>query len=190
MNMPVAQFLALDSGGACIYILTYFSAGFIFSDFLGGMMRGYSVFGSAAGWVIAALFAVWLGNRFRLWWKARNENPVPMITPREAAARTNAAIFDVRSHGYYEQGTFRIQGSARLEPNALGDYIETLPRDREIVLYCTCIREATAVRVARVLAERGIPSVVIEGGLSAWKKALLPLEPVPADEVVPLPKFS
>jgi rhodanese-related sulfurtransferase len=125
-----------------------------------------------------------------MWWKVRNENPVPMITPREAAQRGNVAIFDVRSHGYYDHGTVRIQGSSRLEPNALGDYIDTLPKDREIVLYCTCIREATAVRVARMLAERGIPSAVIEGGLSAWKKALLPLEPVPADEVVPLPKFS
>lgn len=190
MNMPVAQFLALDSGGACIYILTYFGAGFIFSDFLAAMMRSYSAFGSAAAWGIGALLALWLGNRFRLWWKARNENPVPMISAEEAAARTNVAIFDVRSHGYYDHGTVRIQGSSRLEPNALGDYIDTLPRDREIVLYCTCIREATAVRVARMLAERGIPSAVIEGGLSAWKKALLPLEPVPADEVVPLPKFS
>jgi rhodanese-related sulfurtransferase len=44
--------------------------------------------------------------------------------------------------------------------------------------------------VARTLAERGIPSAVIRGGLSAWKKASLPLEPVPASDVVMLPKFA
>ncbi len=190
MNMPMAQFFGLDSVGTCIYILTYFGAGFIFSDFLAAIIRSYSAFGRVTVWAIATLFVVWLANRLRLWLKLRNEKPVAMITPKEAATRSNVAIFDVRSHGYYDHGTFRIQGSSRLEPNALGDYIASLPRDREIVLYCTCIREATAVRVARLLAEQGIPSAVIEGGLSAWKKALLPLEPVPADEVVPLPKFS
>jgi membrane protein DedA with SNARE-associated domain/rhodanese-related sulfurtransferase len=190
MGMPIAQFLALDSAGTCIYILTYFGAGFVFSGFLATIMRSYSRLGSVAGWAIAALFVVWLANRLRIWLKVRNENPVPMITPKEAAARTNVAIFDVRSHGYYDHGTERIRGSSRLEPNALGEYIAGLPKDREIVLYCTCIREATAVRVARLLAEQGIPSAVIEGGLSAWKKASLPLEPVPSDEVVPLPKFS
>ena len=190
MGMPVAQFFALDFTGTCIYILTYFGAGFIFSGFLAVMVRSYSTMGTVAGWLIATLFVVWLANRLRLWLKARNANPVPMITPKEAAARTDLTIFDVRSHGYYDHGTLRIRGSLRLEPNALGECIESLPRDRDIALYCTCMREATAVRVARALAEQGIPSAVIKGGLSAWKKASLPLEPVPADEVVPLPKFS
>jgi hypothetical protein len=31
---------------------------------------------------------------------------------------------------------------------------------------------------------------VIKGGLEGWKKASLPLEPVPPGEVVMLPKFS
>jgi len=32
--------------------------------------------------------------------------------------------------------------------------------DRDIVLYCTCYREATAVKVARALADKGIRSTV------------------------------
>ena len=84
----------------------------------------------------------------------------------------------------------RIKGSHRLEPNALSEQFGKLPKDREIVLYCTCLREATAVKVARELAAKGIPAAVLEGGLSAWKKAELPLESVPADEVVLLPKFA
>ncbi len=84
----------------------------------------------------------------------------------------------------------RIRDSVRFEPSALDLMWETLPKDKEIVLYCTCFREATAVRVARVLAKRGVPSAVIKGGLGAWKKANLPLEPVPSSDVVMLPKFS
>jgi rhodanese-related sulfurtransferase len=99
-------------------------------------------------------------------------------------------VYDVRSHGYYDQGTMRIKGSRRLDPNALSEQFGALPNNLEIVLYCTCYREATAIKVARELAGKGIPATVLQGGLSAWKKASLPLEPVPADEVVLLPKFA
>lgn len=190
MNMPHAQFFALDFAGAAIYILTYFGAGYIFSDFLASILRGYSTFGGIVGWLIGALFAVWIGNRVRIWIRQRREDPVPMLEPEEVAARDNVAIFDVRSHGYYDEGTMRIKDSIRFEPNALTEQLQLLPKNREIVLYCTCLREATAVQVARTLAERGIPSAVIRGGLSAWKKASLPLEAVPASDVVMLPKFA
>ena len=190
MNLPFLQFFPLDFLGTSLYVLTYFGIGYLFSDFLGALLRGYSIVGNAVGWAVGILFTVWIANRIRLWLNARNESPVPLISPAEVVAREAVAIYDVRSHGYYEAGTMRIKGSSRLEPNALTDQLGLLPHDREIVLYCTCIHEATAVRVARLLAERGIPSAVIAGGLTAWKKASLPLEPVPFDEVVLLPKFA
>jgi membrane protein DedA with SNARE-associated domain len=190
MNMPHLQFFALDLAGAALYIVTYFGAGYIFSDFLAALLRGYSAFGTLVGWIVGALIGIWIANRVRLWLKARGDNSVPMLEPRDVAARDNVAIFDVRSHGYYDEGTMRIKDSVRIEPNALSEQLGLLPKDKEIVLYCTCYREATAVRVARTLAERGIPSAVIRGGLTAWKKSSLPLEPVPADDVVMLPKFS
>jgi membrane protein DedA with SNARE-associated domain/rhodanese-related sulfurtransferase len=190
MNMPRMQFFALDFVGASVYILTYFGIGYLFSDFLAAIMRGYSVLGSLAGWIIGALLVLWIGNRVRIWMKTRGESPVPMLTPQQVAERENVAIYDVRSHGYYDEGTMRIKGSVRLEPNALTEQMEKLPQGHEIVLYCTCFREATATKVARELAKKGIPSAVIQGGLTAWKKASLPLEAVPSNEVVLLPKFA
>lgn len=190
MNLPFTQFLPLDFAGAAIYILTYFGIGYVFSDFLGVIMHGYSTFGNVVGWLVTGFFAFWFTSRLRGWLKSRRESPVPLISPEDVASRDTVAIFDVRSHGYYEVGTMRIKGSRRIEPNALAEQIELLPTDREIVLYCTCAREATAIKVARILAERGIPSRVIAGGLTAWKKASLPLEPVPEEEMVMLPKFA
>jgi membrane protein DedA with SNARE-associated domain/rhodanese-related sulfurtransferase len=190
MNMRLTQFFPLDFAGAALYVCAYFGAGYIFSDFLSAITRGYSTVGGYLGWILFGLFLIWFANRLRLWLHARKGVPVPMISPREAAANDLVAIFDVRSHGYYDENTMRIKGSHRLEPNALAEQLGLLPRDKEIVLYCTCLKEATAVRVARMLAERGIPSAVLEGGLSAWKKASLPLEPVPAEDIVLLPKFA
>jgi membrane protein DedA with SNARE-associated domain/rhodanese-related sulfurtransferase len=190
MSLPYAQFFALDLAGASLYILTYFGAGYLFRDFLTGMLHGYSAAGSVIGWLVGLLVAGWVIRRIWLWRQSRREAPVPMLSPEEVAVRDNVAIYDVRSHGYYDQGTMRIKGSVRMEPSAISELYPAMPSGREIVLYCTCVREATAVKVARELANKGIPTAVLEGGLSAWKKASLPLEPVPVDEVVMLPKFA
>jgi rhodanese-related sulfurtransferase len=44
--------------------------------------------------------------------------------------------------------------------------------------------------VALLLREQGFNAFVIQGGLAAWRKAGLPLEPVPRDDLVKLPTFS
>ncbi|HLK33884.1 MAG TPA: hypothetical protein VKT29_12390 [Terriglobales bacterium] len=44
--------------------------------------------------------------------------------------------------------------------------------------------------MAHWLIEQGFRAHVIVGGLSAWTKAGYAVEPVPADDLVLLPKFS
>lgn len=191
MSMPVAQFLGLDFLGACVYAGAWLGSGFIFSDVLKSLLHGYSAVGSVIGWIVGAAVVVWAANRTRLWLRRRGLQPVRMIQPGALAQiRESVLIYDVRSHGYYDREAVRIEGSRRLEPNAPTDEAGRLPRDREIVLYCTCIRESTSAHVARLLEEQGLKVWVLEGGFRAWKKAGLPVEAVPADEVLPLPKFA
>jgi len=191
MSMPMWQFLGLDFAGACLYAGAWMGSGFIFSDVLQKLTRGYSAFGSVFGWIVGAVIFLWAANRVRIWVKAKRAGPVRMIQPEQLArVRDGVWIFDVRSHGYYEKGTLRIRDSRRVDPNALTDELERLPKDKAIVLYCTCIRESTSAHVARVLDKNGFDVWVLEGGFRAWKKAGLPVEEVPEDEVLPLPKFA
>jgi len=44
--------------------------------------------------------------------------------------------------------------------------------------------------VAHLLREQNFEAYVIVGGLSAWKKAGLPTEQVPSEDLVLLPTFS
>jgi rhodanese-related sulfurtransferase len=44
--------------------------------------------------------------------------------------------------------------------------------------------------VAHLLREQGFDAYVIVGGLTAWKKAGLPIEQVPSDDLVLLPTFT
>jgi len=54
-----------------------------------------------------------------------------------------------------------------------------IPRDRDIVLYCTCPSEATAAKVAMALQKLGIDRVrPLRGGYDEWKRLGFPLSPV------------
>ncbi len=44
--------------------------------------------------------------------------------------------------------------------------------------------------MALMMRERGFNAFVIVGGIAAWRKAGLALEPVPQDDLIKLPTFS
>ncbi len=193
MNMRLGQFLRLDLAGAALYVGAYWSLGFLFSDALGAMTRGYQVVGRALGWVFVAIVVGYVVFKVQAWIKAPSLRLVPFVSPAEAAGALSsgtALIYDVRSHGYYDRKATRIQGSRRLEPNAIHQVADSVPRDHPVFLYCTCSGEATSARIAGVLLERGARVAVIKGGLSAWKKAGLPVEPVPAEDLAVMPVFD
>ena len=190
MNMRFSRFVPLDLAGASVYVSAYWTVGYICRDFLNSIARGYTLFGQYLGRTLGVLFAGYLFYRAWLWFRSRQSGPVRVLRAAEVGQRLGeVAIYDVRSHGYFDRNAVRIRGSIRLDPHSLAKEDCDVARDPEIILYCTCYREATSVRVARNLAERGISAAVIKGGLRAWRKAGLPVEPVPREEVVELPTF-
>ena len=68
---------------------------------------------------------------------------VPRVQVQELAQKlvaedpSNILLVDVRSHGYYDAGAFRIKGSIRIEPNNLVEELKNLPHEKDIYLYCT-----------------------------------------------------
>ena len=111
------------------------------------------------------------------------------IVARDLAAG-EALVFDVRSHGYFDPGAVRVPGSRRVDPNALRVSLNQFAKDRQIYLYCTCARQATAVRVARELLKHGLRVAVLDDGLRGWRSAGLALETVPPEELAALPLFN
>ena len=191
MNMHPAQFFGLDLVGASLYTGVYWGTGFLFSGLVDAISAAYTNFSHLFAVAIAVGLLAWFGWHAFRWFRARSLSPVPRVSVAEVAQRRQSmAIYDVRSHGYYEKGALRIAGSSRIEPHALHQRDYAFPEGKEIVLYCTCYREVTAERVARLLAERGIAASVIGGSFQAWKDAGLPVEPVPDSDMVELPTFG
>ena len=193
MNMRFSQFLRFDLVGAALYVVTYFFVGFVFSGALGAITKTYQMFGHVLVWIAAAAVAGYLGFQVWMWSKARALRSVPFVSPDEVASALSsgtAVIYDVRSHGYYDRKAERILGSTRLEPNRIQQFALDMPDHTQVYLYCTCVREATSARVARILLDKGVHCAVIEGGLRAWKKAGLAVEPVPIEEMETMPAFD
>jgi membrane protein DedA with SNARE-associated domain len=192
MNMRLAQFIRLDLAGAALYILSYFAVGFAFSGALQAITKGYRTFGRAVGWAVIALIAGYLALQLWRWFKERRLRPVSFAIPSEAAhaMKAGACVYDVRSHGYLDRKAMRITGSRRLDPHTLHQSTEEFPAGQPVFVYCTCVREATSVRVARELEQNGIRVAVIRGGLRAWTRQGLPIEAVPPEEVAVLPAFG
>ncbi|WP_031499554.1 rhodanese-like domain-containing protein [Bryobacter aggregatus] len=192
MNMPLLLFLRYDLGGALLYVGFYGVIGFTCSEAIGAIAQWFGTLGRALGLVVGLGVALYFGWR---WWRnhrLKKHDVVPRVSPSELAARLSddIVIADVRSHGYYDANAERIRGSIRIEPNLLPQTLAQLPQGKDVFLYCSCQSEATSQRVAEILNQSGYEVKVLEGGLSAWKKAGHPLERVPAEDVVHLPRFA
>jgi hypothetical protein len=143
MKMRFWQFLQLDLAGASLYALTYLLLGYVSRDFLAALLRGFRTAGLAMEVVVLAAVLVYAIYRLVQYEKNKAYSVVPRIQVEELARRlssedsSHVLIVDVRSHGYYDAGTARIKNSIRIEPNNLEEEIKSLPKDKDIYLYCT-----------------------------------------------------
>jgi rhodanese-related sulfurtransferase len=80
----------------------------------------------------------------------------------------------------YEVTRQTVPGAIRMDPEELDDRHEEIPRDCDVVLYCTCPNEATSARAALALKRRGIERVFpLQGGLEAWVSCGYPVDVTP-----------
>ena len=143
MKMRLGQFLRLDFAGACLYVLGYGALGYIFRDFVVRITHGIQSAGQVFAEVLTVAIVAYVAYRIWQYRRYRVTDMVPRIAVEELAKRmttqgtSDILIVDVRSHGYYDTGAARIAGSVRIEPNQLIQEIESLPKDKDIYVYCT-----------------------------------------------------
>ena len=201
LNMPTLRYLRYDVVGVLLHVTAWTAVGYFLSPFIRAITDALAVFGHVVlGLVVTVAlgyFATWVFTRVR----DRKFKNVERVSADELITRLEnpdpsrpIVIAAVRSHGYYDPGMQRIKNSIRVEPNRLLPELdalrETLATECDIYVYCSCLRDATSVRIAHTLAEHGHKARVVEGGLRSWLKLGAPTEPVPAGEVHHLPRFE
>ncbi len=201
LNMRLFRFLRLDITGAAIYSTAWVLTGYLFSSFIRVIEGWMSRAGHIVLWILLLVIAGYATSWMIFTLKSRRFRKIDRIDAATLHERLQdltpdklVVIADVRSHGYYDPGMQRIKNSIRVEPNRLEEELVALrdfmAPECEIYLYCSCIREATSVRVAYMLNQKNCQTKVIDGGLRGWVKAGGELEPVPEHELHHLPRFD
>ena len=86
-------------------------------------------------------------------------------------------ILDLRSSAELEQDPSVIRGALHMTMDEVERREGEIPRDREIILYCSCPNEASSARVALQLRRTGITRVrPLLGGIDAWRERNYPME--------------
>jgi len=143
MKMPFSQFLRYDMMGAALYLLAYFTLGFLGRDFLKAIASTFQTAGYAIeellliGLIVYAAYRIWLVRKNRVYRVVPRVQVQELIEKLSSEEADKVLVVDVRSHGYYDAEAARIKGSIRIEPNNLEEELKKLPPDKDVYLYCT-----------------------------------------------------
>ena len=181
VRMPFPRFFFAALAGAVIWAGTYLALGYAFSDQIGMLLDAASRHVHRAMRVVAVLFLLYLLYRAVQRWRIVRGVGVSRIGPEELRSMLAGAmpplILDLRS-ALMREGHGGIPGALAIELEGLKQAPPSLPRDRDIVTYCACPNDVSAVRAAQALGSLGYPRVrVLTGGVEAWQAAGGKLEP-------------
>lgn len=78
-------------------------------------------------------------------------------------------VLDVRRDADYEADTRMIPGAVRHNPEQVDEWVQEIPKDKDVVVYC--IRGGSVSNsVVDKLLSAGVSVRYIDGGWEAWKK--------------------
>ena len=184
-GMPYARFLLYDLAGSLIWSLAYLLAGLFFGDLA---MRSQRFLGMLGHFAVAIFVLMVLGLMAHRVWKQRQfltsvrelrlepEELLQMIETADRQGNIPPFIVDLRHPLDYLPDPRVLPHTVRVSPSDLTEHQSLLPRDRDVILYCTCPSEETSAKVALQLHKFGINRVrPLRGGFEGWRDAGYPL---------------
>jgi len=84
--------------------------------------------------------------------------------------KKNSLILDVRRKNDLDADTVKLPGAQWMNPEQVAEWGRTLPRDKDVVIYC--VRGGSVSNsVVDALVAQGVKARFVEGGIEAWKAA-------------------
>jgi membrane protein DedA with SNARE-associated domain/rhodanese-related sulfurtransferase len=182
-GMAYSSFLLFDAIGAFAWLGVLLAAGRFFGDLLrrnsslmgwvgrfSGILLLLTVLGFLVGRVIRRRMVI------KKLVAARLE---PEELKRQLDDGEQVFIVDLRHPLELVPDPFTLPGALHFAPDDLAARHHEIPRDRDIVLFCSCPSEATAAKTAMILHKLGIKRVrPLRGGYDEWKRLGFPVDAV------------
>ena len=198
-RMSPARFAAASALGSALWVGTALVLGVLLHRQIEVLLPQAAHVGGAVAVVVLVLLACYIAYRFlerRRFLAALDMARISVAELRERMeSGATPVIVDVRSTTAQTLELRRIPGALHLPVQEVARQLTGVPRDREIILYCTCPNEASAAKAARLLMNGGFQRVrPLKGGLEAWIDAGYAVEaivltetPAPAPRAAPEP---
>jgi membrane protein DedA with SNARE-associated domain len=140
-HMRPRRFLLFDAAGSLLWASTFLGLGYVFS---GEIERIAEQLASLGGWLlvlILAALAAYITYKYVARQRFLRDLRIARITVDELKEKLDAGeelvIVDLRHSMDFEADPETIPGAFRMDSKELEEKNDRLPRDREIILYCT-----------------------------------------------------
>jgi membrane protein DedA with SNARE-associated domain/rhodanese-related sulfurtransferase len=183
LGVRLSSFLIFNGAGAALWAGTGLAIGVLLHGQIDSIMAaldrlGYFVL-VALGAALAA-YVAWRAWRRYAFAKQMRMARISVDELQSMIERgEEPVILDARSNIHRRLHGLRIPGAQSVDFNVIENTLDKLPRDRDVIVYCACPNDATAVTLARRLHGNGIVRVrPLAGGIDAWAEAGHQLEGV------------
>jgi membrane protein DedA with SNARE-associated domain/rhodanese-related sulfurtransferase len=165
-------FLVFDAVGAGLWVSVGLGLGYLFRDAISDLMDKLASLGRYGSMLVVFGFVAWILLK---WWRRRlfikqlRMDRVSVDELRDLIDTNKAsAIVDVRSP-LTQAATGRIPGALTIDIKNIAKGFDGVAKDDEVIVYCACPNEATAVKVAQQLRKLGFKRIrPLHGGIDAW----------------------
>ena len=180
-GVSAPRFFLFDSLGSLLYGGCFILVGVLFSRQVEQIIKALAGLGHSAVGVVIGLAALYIGYKYFQRRRLLSELRMARITVDELHQKLetgeNPIILDLRSHVELERDPALIRGARHMTMDELPIRQHEIPRDREIILYCSCPNEVSSARMALLLHRKGILRVrPLLGGIDAWRERDYPME--------------
>jgi membrane protein DedA with SNARE-associated domain len=141
LRMRLSRFFTWDAAGALLWAGAYAGVGFIFSEQLDRVCVHLQRLGSGLLVLVLGGLAAYLGFKYYQRQRFIRALRIARITPEELKQKLDAGedvvVMDLRHSVEFGADDAKVPGAIHLDPEEIEQGHLEIPRDRDIVLYCT-----------------------------------------------------
>jgi membrane protein DedA with SNARE-associated domain/rhodanese-related sulfurtransferase len=180
-GVTTARFIFFDGLSSVLHGGCFILVGVLFSHQLEQIINALAGLGRSAFGVLAGLAALYIAYKYIQRHRLLSELRMARITVEELYQKQESGehpiILDLRQQLELDDNPSVIRGALHMTTDEVEHRHQQIPRDRDIVLYCSCPNEVTSARVALHLHRKGISRVrPLLGGIDAWRERNYPTE--------------